>query len=290
MSIARGGGCSTGTDPHGPVPSVTQGTTRGGCTRSPLPSLRQRPQHHHVPAGRTGRTCVLRWSRSLASWAASSPPSSSVDSLPSSPGGWPPARSSPASLASTSTSTWQLPDWGELGPALGCSRCLAAGPLAPASAGFHLCPWHMWTHTWGHFCHQLSSRRVLCIRAGVGIAWPCCRSPLCLLSPCHHPGLRPSGPSAPSWPQTVMEELKPCSQGCSCLLQPITVARGSAAVFFSRAAAPASPGQRRTWRGSPFAWWRPRSQAGAAAWLASTEVGFALPSVCLHWLRVSVFL
>lgn len=104
------------------------------------------------------------------------------------------------------------------------------------------------------------------------------------------PRLRPSGPSAPSWPQTAMEELKPCSRGCSCLLRPGAAARGSAAVFFSRAAAPASPGQRRRRRGSPFAWWRPRSQAGAAAWLASTEVGFALPSVCLHRLRVSVFL
>ncbi|XP_074664906.1 transmembrane protein 161A isoform X1 [Strix aluco] len=81
------------------------GTTRGGCTRSPLPSLRQQPQRCHVLAARTRRTCVWRWSRSRASWAASSPPSSSVDSSPSSPGGWPPARSSPASSASTSTST-----------------------------------------------------------------------------------------------------------------------------------------------------------------------------------------
>lgn len=134
--LARGWACSVGTDPRRPVPSVTQGTTRGGCTRSPLPSPWQKPQHCRIPAARTGRMCVPQWSRSRAFWVASSPPSSSADSSPSSPGGWPPARLSPASLASTSTSTWQPPDWRELGRASGRSRCSAAGPLAPALAGF----------------------------------------------------------------------------------------------------------------------------------------------------------
>lgn len=118
---STGRGLQRGDRPPRTCPLLsTQGTTRGGCTRSPLPSLRQRRRHRHVPAVRTGRTCVPRWSTSQASWAASSPPSSSADSSPSSPGGWPPARSSPASSASTSTSTWQPPDWGELG----CARLL----------------------------------------------------------------------------------------------------------------------------------------------------------------------
>lgn len=96
-----------------------------------------------------------RWSRSRASWAASSPLSSSADSSPSSPGGWPSARSSPASSASTSTSTWQRPDWGSwdlpggtvsarlLAPHASRARgVFAFCHLAAASAGFpaYTCP------------------------------------------------------------------------------------------------------------------------------------------------------
>uniref|UniRef100_A0A672UUU7 Transmembrane protein 161A n=1 Tax=Strigops habroptila TaxID=2489341 RepID=A0A672UUU7_STRHB len=121
------------------------GTTRGGCTRSPLPCPRQ-----WWPRGApVVRTCAPRWSRSRLSWAASSPPSSSAGSSPSSRGGWPPARLSPASSASTSTSTWQPPDWGSLG-STGGARLLV--PL--------LLPWLVSLGTrgltcWGCFCCQL---------------------------------------------------------------------------------------------------------------------------------------
>lgn len=82
-----------------------------------------------------------RWSRSRASWAASSPLSSSADSSPSSPGGWPSARSSPASSASTSTSTWQRPDWGSWDLPGGHSQCPAAGPArVPCPRGVCLLP------------------------------------------------------------------------------------------------------------------------------------------------------
>ncbi|XP_071655755.1 transmembrane protein 161A isoform X2 [Patagioenas fasciata] len=147
--------CGVGTDPLSPVPSVTQGTTPGGCTQSPLPSLRRHRQHLRTTAARTGRTCMPRWSRSRASWAASSPPSSSVDSLPSSPGGWPPARSSPASLASISTSTLQPPDRGSWDVPRGAVGAQLWVPSLPPWLVSRFARGHMRTPTWGHFCHQL---------------------------------------------------------------------------------------------------------------------------------------
>lgn len=129
------GAADAGSNPPSPPavgPSAPQGTTRGGCTRSPLPSPRRWLRLHRVPAVRTGRRCARRWSRSRACWAGSSPRSSSVDSSPSSPGGWLRARSSPASSASTSTSTWPRPDWGGWEPC-SCPVLVGCLPSSPHS-------------------------------------------------------------------------------------------------------------------------------------------------------------
>jgi len=238
-----GMGLQRGDRPRGPVPSVTQGTTRGGCTRSPLPSLRQRPQNRHVlPAG-TGRTCVPRWSRSLASWAASSPPSSSADSSPSSPGGWPPARSSPASSASTSTSTWQPADWGELGPASGHSRC-------PCSCLGWFPPLHVpVTHV------DMQAGTFLPPALGVmGFTHPCQRGHRLLLPPVTTvPALAPlplrAASLRPLFPSPAPRRDGGAEAPQAGLLLPALTRHGDAAVS-SRAAAPASPGQG-THRGSP---------------------------------------